>query len=63
MAGSLFNAHLYRNEELIAIFKHKIFRVTPDKSSWQELINYGRFVHIPSFLLDFTPCRFEDETF
>lgn len=63
MAGSLFYAHLYRNEELIVIFKHKIFRVTPDNSSWQEPISYGRSVHIPGFLLDFTPCRFEDETF
>ncbi|PKM76556.1 MAG: hypothetical protein CVU90_12090 [Firmicutes bacterium HGW-Firmicutes-15] len=63
MRGKLFYAHLYRNDELIVIFKYRIFKASPDKTTWQEVLAYGRSLHIPSFWLDFSPCRFEDEQF
>ncbi len=63
MRGQLFYAHLYRGNELIVVFKSKVLYASPDKASWSEIIAYGRSLHIPSFWLDFSPCRFEDEKF
>lgn len=54
-------AHLYNDEELIVIFKQKIFRVTPHQSSWKPVIEYGRTIGIPDEQLDFWPNRFQDE--
>ena len=38
MRNRLFYAHLYRTEELVVVYKQRVFRTTPDKSTWQELI-------------------------
>ena len=54
-------AHFYRDEELIIVFKEKIFRITPDKSTWKEAIEYGRNLGIPDEQLVFAPNKFEDE--
>ena len=58
-----FYAHFYRNSELIVIFPQKIFYMNPDKSTWKEAIEFGKFLGIPEKQLDFHPCRIEDETY
>lgn len=58
-----FYFHFYRNKELIAVFKKKIFRVSTDESTWKEIIEYGKSLNIPEEQLDFYPCRIEDEKY
>jgi len=55
--------HFYRDDELIVVFKNKIFRVTPDKSTWKPIVEYGLALNIPIEQLDMKPCRFEEETY
>lgn len=54
-------AHIYNDEELIVIFKEKVFRVKPHISSWKPIIEYGRELNITEEQLDFWPNRFQDE--
>lgn len=54
-------AHLYNDEELIVIFKNRVFRVTSHRSTWGEIITYGKTLNIPAEQLDFWPNRFQDE--
>ncbi len=56
-------AHFYRANELIVVFPKRIFHVSPDKTSWGEVIAYGESVGIPHNELDFRPCRIRDETY
>lgn len=58
--GAWYN-HLYNDEELIVIFKDKVFHVNPHKSSWGEMLEYGASLSIPTEQLDFWPNRFQDE--
>ena len=58
-----FYFHFYRSEELIVVFKKKIFRTTTDPTTWGEVMAYGRTLGIPEKQLDFSPCHFNDETF
>lgn len=53
--------HLYNDTELIVVFKKKVFKVKPHKSTWNRLINYGLELGIPKQQLDFWPNRFQDE--
>jgi len=53
--------HFYRWDELIIVFKEKVFRVTSNKSTWKEAIEYGRSLGIPDEQLVFAPNRFKDE--
>ncbi len=63
MIDSKFYFHFYRNDELIIIFKNKIFRVNTDKSSWKDAIECGKKLGIPKEQLDFYPYRIEDEKY
>lgn len=54
-------AHFYRKDELIVVYKKKVFRVTPDESTWNEAVEYGRSLGIPAEQLVFLPNRFEQE--
>lgn len=56
-----FYGHFYNEEELIVIFKDAVFFVNPHKSSWYEVIEYGKSLGIPEEQLDFRPNRFQDE--
>jgi len=58
-----FYFHFYKDEELIVVFKEKIFKVSIDKSTWKEIIGYGKSLKIPEKQLDFYPCRIEDEKY
>jgi hypothetical protein len=58
-----FYCHFYRGNELIIVFRNKVFRVTTDQSSWKEAIEYGENLGIPLKQLDFIPYRVEDETY
>lgn len=58
-----FYFHLYKDDDLIVIFKNKIFKVKTDKSTWKEIIDYGRLLHIPPEQLDFYPCKIKDEKY
>lgn len=59
----VYYAHFYRDGRLIVIFPERIFKITPDRSTWKEAVEYGKSVGIPEEQLDFHPCRFEDEIF
>jgi hypothetical protein len=58
-----FYAHFYRDSEMIIAFKNKAFKVTTDPTTWAEAIRYGKSLNIAEKQLDFTPCKFEDETY
>ncbi len=55
--------HFYREDELVVIFKDRVFRITPEESAWKPVIDYGLSLGIPIEQLDMKPCRFEDETY
>jgi hypothetical protein len=54
-------AHLYNDEDLIVIFKNKVFYTKPEPSVWKEAVTYGRSLGIPAEQLDFHPNHFQDE--
>ena len=58
-----FYFHLYKNDELIVVFKDKIFKVKTDKSTWKNVVKYGKSLNISEKQLDFFPCKIEDETY
>lgn len=55
--------HFYKNADLIVVFKNKIFQASTDNSTWKKIIEYGLKINIPLKQLDFSPCKFEDETY
>ena len=57
-----FYFHAYRGNELIVVFPERIFRLTPDKSTWGEMVKYCRECGIPEGQ-DVSPARFEEEDF
>ena len=54
-------AHFYNDEELVVVYKMKVFRVKPHKSTWKQIIEYGRKLEITEDQLTFWPNRFQDE--
>ncbi len=56
-----FYNHFYDDEDMIVIFKEKIFNVKTHVSSWTKIIEYGKALNIPEVQLDFWPNRFQDE--
>jgi hypothetical protein len=58
-----FYFHFYNNDELIVVFKNKIFRGKPEPGSFGEMIDYGKSLGIPEKQLDFFPYRFDDESY
>jgi len=60
-ADAPFYAHLYDDEQVIVIFKERVFRVTSHASRWDELRRYGLTLGIPLVQLDLWPNRFQDE--
>jgi hypothetical protein len=56
-------AHFYKDTELIIVYRDKSFKVTTDRSTWAEAVSYGRSLNILEKQLDFTPCKFAEETF
>lgn len=44
LPGAPYYAHFYNADgnELIIVYKERVFRVTSDKSRWKEAIEYGR---------------------
>jgi hypothetical protein len=58
-----FYCHFYRGNELIIVFRNKVFHVTTDRSSWIDVIEYGKSSGIPVKQLDFIPHKVEDEKY
>jgi hypothetical protein len=58
-----FYCHFYRGNELIVVFRKKVFKVDTDRSTWKEAIDYGKSLGIPAKQLDFAPHRIQDEEF
>ena len=54
-------AHFYNDEEIVVIFKEKIFRVSSHASTWTPIVEHGKSLNIPDEQLDFWPNRFQDE--
>ena len=55
-------AHFYAGNEVIVIFKRKVFYVTPNKKTWKPVIKYGLFLKIPRYQLNMKPVKFKDES-
>lgn len=58
-----FYAHFYRGSQLVIVFRDRVFRATTDRTTWTTAIAHGREMGIRERQLDFSPCRFEDETY
>ncbi len=58
-----FYFHFYRENKLIVVFKKRIFKVKTDKSTWKDLIEYGKSLNIPEEQLDFFPCKISEENY
>lgn len=58
-----FYFHFYREDELIVVFKDRIFRTKPDRALWEDMLDYGKSLGIPERQLAFVPCRFADEEY
>jgi hypothetical protein len=58
-----FYCHFYRNDELIIVFRERVFRASTQKTTWSEAIDYGKSIGIPTKQLDFIPNRIADETY
>jgi hypothetical protein len=56
-----FYAHFYRGNELIIVYRDRVFPVTIEKSTWTEAIAHGMSLGIPAGQLDFYPCSVADE--
>lgn len=63
MAQGNFYFHFYKNNKLIVVFKNRIFKTETNKSTWNEIIQYGKNLGIPEEQLDFYPCCVEDENY
>lgn len=60
-SDKVFYSHLYNDQELIVIFKERIFRVGSHESTWEPILEFGRQSGISEEQLDFWPNRFQDE--
>jgi len=58
-----FYFHFYKDNELIVAFKDKVIKTKTDKSTWNEIIEYGKSQGIPKEQLDFYPCKIENEEY
>ncbi len=58
-----FYCHFYRGEELIIVFRQKVFCVKTAPDSWRQAVAYGRSIGIAASQLDFFPCRIQDESY
>ena len=56
-----FYAHFHRDNELIVVFRDRVFRVSPEEATWGEAREHGRRLGIVEKQLDFIPNRFSDE--
>ncbi len=61
--GVPFYAHFYRRGELIVVFPDQVFHVAPQRDTWTPVQAYGKSRGIPAEQLDFSPCRFDEETY
>ncbi len=62
LKNNKFYFHAYRDNELIVVFPEKVFYITPDRSTWDEMLKYCRQCGIPEDQ-DVEPARFEDEKY
>ena len=63
MVEKEFYFHFYKIDELIVVFKKKIFNVKTNKSTCDKVVEYGQSIGIPKEQLDFYPCKVEDEIY
>jgi hypothetical protein len=47
--------HYFRDDELIVVFKKRVFTTSVDPGAWTELVDYGLAQGIPRGELDFEP--------
>ncbi|NIM46625.1 MAG: hypothetical protein GTN40_00485 [Candidatus Aenigmarchaeota archaeon] len=65
--------HLYNDEEVIIVFKNKIFKVkiskhrnhknVPEDVVWKPVIEYGLSLDIPLDQLTFWPCSYKEDEY
>lgn len=48
-----FYIHFYCGEELIVVYRDKVFHITADKKTWTEAVEHGRKLGIVEKQLDF----------
>jgi len=49
------NAHCFRGNELVVVFRDAAFRITSDPASWGPPIEHGSAAGVPREQLDFHP--------
>lgn len=54
-------AHLYNDNDLLVVFKEKVFKVKPHNSTWGKVLAYGKQLGIPKEQMNIWPNRFQDE--
>lgn len=52
--------HFFKDGVLIIVFQDKVFKVTTNPGSWNDVIQYGLEKGIPRGQLDFKPRTLED---
>lgn len=55
--------HVYREGELYFVWPNKVFKVRPDKSDWQEMLNFAKECDIPEDQMDIPIVSFETEEY
>ena len=54
--------HFYNNSDnLVVVFKEKVFKISKSKDTWQEMLEYGKALEIAEEQLNIFPLDFEDE--
>ena len=59
--GAWYNHFYDEKDGLIVAFKNRAFKVTKNKETWNEVIEYGMSLNIPTEQLDFRPLYFIEE--
>lgn len=58
--GDCWYAHFFRGQSLIVVFQNKIFKVTINSNTWEEVVKYGLKYNVPIEQLDFKPRTKKD---
>jgi hypothetical protein len=53
--------HLYNDEELVIVFKNRVFRFTEGPETWSPAKFYAKGLGVPEDQLDFFPNQFSQE--
>lgn len=53
-------AHFFRGDELVVVYRERVFNITIGQETWTEALAYGREMNIPDQELEFLPNTREE---